>query len=107
MKVKTNNVLNQKRVDSYDFRIFKMDGVVYLFDKSSRTYPCTSTAHFYCEAIVDEVTGECIDYSGYFKSSTVEQIDSVQVVLDEEGISPSVDEQTAWDEARFMAVQML
>ena len=100
-------MLNENRIEPYDFRMFKIDGVVYLFDKSCLTYPCTSTAHFYCEAIVDEMTGECMDYSGYFKSSTVEQVDSVQLVLDEEDISPSVDEQTAWDEARFMAVQML
>ena len=80
-----------------------MDGVVYLFDNSCMTYPCTATPHFYCEAVADKQTGEYVDYSGYFRASSVEPLDHIKMTLDEDDIDPSVDEHTAWNEARCLA----
>ena len=43
--------MNETRTVPYDFRVFEMDGVVWLYDESSRTYPCTSTPHVYAEPL--------------------------------------------------------
>ena len=100
-------MLNQKRVDPYDFRLFKMDGVVYLFDNSCLTYPCTPRPHYYCEAIADEETGEYVDHSGYFAASSIDAVEHFKMSLDEEYVRPTVDERTAWDEARYNASQWM
>lgn len=54
--------LNDPRTIPYDFRVLLFNNEVFLYDDSSRTYPCSTTPHVYIEALYSirpEVGSEC------------------------------------------------
>lgn len=105
--------LNAPREIPYEFRVFRLDSYVWLFDASSRSFPCTAVPHIYaeplygiCEEICDdpdECTGDCLtlpETSGLFLARDVEKRESFAVELDDEYTNPKADEREAWEVAR-------
>lgn len=94
--------LNAKRELPYNFKVFEMDGAVYLFDDSSREYPCTPQPHVYIEALY-WVDGECeepCDYTGYLLERDFATIATTSLELDPEDVTPDIEDRVAWDTAR-------
>lgn len=52
--------LNAPRDQPYDFKVFEMDGVVWLFDDSVRTYICSAQGVIFAEPLY-WMNGECDD----------------------------------------------
>lgn len=93
--------LNDKREIPYNFRVFKLHGVAWLCDWSTRAYPCTSTPHIFCEGLYftnNDMADlpECT----YFRESTLVGLDAPVLDLDPDDIAFDVPEETAWDAAR-------
>lgn len=97
--------LNEPRNIPYDFKVFELDGVVWLFDDSSREYPCTATKHIYAEPLYLKTDDEGRDVSfiepAYFLERDVEPLKTYKVPV-EFGVGE--DEREAWDGAREEAL---
>ena len=92
--------LNAARELPYDFRVFELDGLVWLVDWSERTYPCSTRPHCFCEAIYD-LDGEDYDHDpAYLLSSELEGLELIELHLDPDDVAPDMDEREAWDTAR-------
>ena len=97
--------LNDPREIDYDFKVFEMDGWVWLFDDSERTYPCTTRPHIWAEAAyplcdTEAEHDEAMEYwpdGGYFLSSEVEKVETVEVLVVDH---TEETDKTAWDDAR-------
>lgn len=97
--------MNGPRSLPYAFRVAALDGWVWLFDNSERTYCCTTTPSVFAEPLYPlEETGW--DYpldSAYFEVSRFcdEGLKgSVSIELDDEYTAPEAEEKDAWDAAR-------
>lgn len=44
-------MLNAPRTIPYSFKVVELEGIVWLFDDSSRWFPCTATPHIYGEPL--------------------------------------------------------
>lgn len=97
--------LNAPRTIPFDFRVFELDGIVWLFDDSSREYPCTATPHVYCEPLycLDDSDLDGLD-GGLMLASQVQALETVQVPLDSDATAPEVSDREAWDAAREEAL---
>ena len=92
--------LNAPRTTPYDFRVVEFDGWVWLFDDSSRTYPCSATPHIYIEALYstgpDEDPGYYPD-PGYITEATLRSLEGTQSVP--VSCPFNMPHQEAWDDA--------
>ena len=93
-------MLNQKRTIPFDFRVFEMDGIVWLFDESERTYPCTAIPHIYAEPMYfmnGDAESDLPD-GNLFLASSIESRESIKVPvkIDREDWG---DEREAWNDA--------
>ena len=96
--------LNEPRFIPYEFRVFEFDGLVWLYDASERTYPCTATPHIYAEPLycnMPEHAESGCDCSAFgegalFQERDVDAFKSFAVCT----IAASVPEREAWDDAR-------
>lgn len=96
--------LNAPREIPYEFKVFELDEVVWLFDESSRSFPCTAVPHIYAEPLYwtnQDYDGEPMPLDGsLFRARDVEKLASQSVELWDEDISPDIPDQEAWDSAR-------
>lgn len=94
--------LNDPRAIPYAFRVFALDGVAWLYDDSSRSYPCTATAHIYAEPLywLDGECEEVLPDGALFLARDVETFDTLPLDLDEDDVAVETQEQAAWDAAR-------
>jgi hypothetical protein len=95
--------LNAPRTIPYEFRVFALDDVAWLFDESSRTYPCTATPHVYAEPLywLDGECDELLPDAALFGASAVEALTTAPIDgLDQDGVSIETEESVAWDAAR-------
>jgi len=92
--------LNAKREIPFDFRVFEMEGTVWLVDWSERTYPCSTRPHNFCEPLYD-LDGEDYDHDpAYLLSSELDGLELIELDLDPDDVGADTDEQEAWDTAR-------
>ena len=99
--------LNAPRETPYDFRVFESEGIVWLFDNSSRTYICSQTPNIWAEPLYwsDGECDEMLPEADYFSVSRGDTLpwDTCGVGNRHEpsGIwDESVSEKEAWDDAR-------
>lgn len=94
-------MLNAPRAIPFDFRVFALDGVAWLYDDSSRSYPCTATPHVYAEPLywLDGDCDEVLPDGALFTASIVEALDTVPIDMDDD-VAIETEEQAAWDAAR-------
>jgi len=93
--------LNDPRTIPYEFRVFRCDGWIWLYDNSSRSYPCTATPHVWAEALyADDGRDEYHPDGSLFTAAQVEGFEQAAIDrLDPEDIAPNVSERDAWDTA--------
>ena len=107
--------LNAPRAQSYDFRVFALEGWAWLFDNSERTYLCSSTPNIYAEPLYplsfdDDFADPPVD-EGYFAVSRGDgdsdtltvwghEVELHRLPLDADEIAVDVEETDAWDSAR-------
>jgi hypothetical protein len=91
--------MNEPRTIPYAFRVVEIDGLVWLYDDSERTYICSQIPMVYCEALgaVDSDDESYYPDADYFAASEVTRHPwrEVPVTL---GVDVTHDE--AWDVAR-------
>ena len=93
--------LNAPRDLPFAFRVVAFDGVAWLYDDSSRTYPCTATPHIYMEPLY--AIGHEDVYlpdAGLFRACDIESRPSHEVPLDSEYTAIDAAPVSAWDAAR-------
>ena len=103
--------LNDPRTIPFAFRVVALDGCVWLYDDSSRTYACSSSPLIWAEPLYtldldeDDDGAELLPDPNYWAASTIEQLDSepLDLDLDPDDISPDTCERYAWDAAREAA----
>ena len=92
--------LNAPREIAYDFRVIEKDGWVWLFDNSSRTYPCSATAHIYCAPLYAVDAGDDWDGlypdSGLWRAADIDTENAPRVPVE---CPFDMDRQEAWDTA--------
>ena len=94
--------LNDPRTQLYAFKIFEANGVVHLFDDSTRDYLCSAEACIWVEPIY-WVDGECenvLPETGYWSARKVARLVVLTVPLHDDDIGIGVPEEMAWDAAR-------
>ncbi len=93
--------LNDPRTIPYEFRVFRCDGWIWLYDNSSRSYPCTATPHIYAEALyTDDGRDEPSPDGSLFTAAQVDGFEQAAIdILHVEDIAPDVPESAAWDTA--------
>jgi len=93
--------LNDPRTIPYAFRVVEIDGEVYLYDDSSRTYCCSATPAIFVEHLygLTEEWAEDPYYfdPSYFDARTIERLESIPVPVD---CPADMTEEEAWDAAR-------
>lgn len=112
--------LNDPRTIPYAFRVVELDGWVWLYDDSSRTYICSPTPTIFMEPLYpcpvppagEEWTDEqyerahsdaydSVPEADYWGADTIERLESIAIDnLDPDDTAPDTDEKTAWDAAR-------
>jgi len=93
--------LNAARNIPYSFRVVELDGIVWLYDDSERTYICSSTPCLFMEPLY-WVDGECEDNlpePSYWEARAIEALESFPVPLDSESVGASVPYKEAWETA--------
>lgn len=100
--------LNAPREVPYAFRVVEIDGWVWLYDNSERTYICSQVPNVYAEALYptadgDEANADAYDSrpnDDYFTVAQVEALPSFPVPARDEDTAAGVDPRSAWDSAR-------
>jgi len=96
--------LNAPRSIPYAFKVVALDGCVWLYDDSSRTYVCSAQPCIWAEplyALDPDDSDELLPEADYYAASTIEQLDSEPIDgLDPDDISPDNCERDAWERAR-------
>lgn len=89
--------LNAPRTIPYDFKVFEMEGVVWLFDDSSRHYLCSAQAMIWADTLYwldDDCDDDLLD-GEYFDPDVVKEAKTVP------GEYPfDMSEEEAWQNAR-------
>jgi len=90
--------LNAPRTIPFAFRAVEIDGWVWLFDDSERTYICSASPNIWAEPLYP-VDGDDWDYpeSDYFGASNPAFAKAVEVPV---AFDADADSTEAWDEAR-------
>lgn len=92
--------LNDPRTIPYSFRVVEMEGVVWLYDDSERTYICSQVPCIFAEPLyaLDEGVEE-LPGGDYWQAKDIENRESFPVPVDPEYTGPLVPYQDAWDAA--------
>ena len=102
-------MLNAPRTIPYEFRVVAFDGLVWLYDNSSRTYICDQVPKILLEPLYslepDHDDGAMYGVnSDYFCARDIEKLPYVAVpVRNAEDYAADVSERDAWDTARVEA----
>jgi hypothetical protein len=91
-------MLNAPREIPYQFKVFELDGWVWLFDDSERTYICSSSPSIWAEPVY-ALAGEVEDWTpdaDYF-SPDDSAVHRAKLIAEWPAETP---EKEAWDEAR-------
>lgn len=94
--------LNQPRTIPYSFKVFEYEGIVWLYDDSSRTYICSAQPSIWAEPCY-WIDGECderLPEPDYFDSGIPGKCPSANLRADREEYRWDVSESEAWDCAR-------
>jgi hypothetical protein len=98
--------LNAPRTIPYDFKVVAVDGWVWLYDDSERTYICSATPTVFMEALYPQNESEdgheyaqCPD-PNYFDARDISKLESVSLELKAEEVTPDIEHDEAWDMAR-------
>lgn len=96
--------LNAPRTIPYEFRVVEIDGFVWLFDNSARTFCCSATPSMWLEPLYStDGSDDHYPDPAYFTQHDIEKLESLLVY--DEGAGPEADENEndAWAEARNTA----
>ncbi|NBT36216.1 MAG: hypothetical protein EBT03_11910 [Betaproteobacteria bacterium] len=92
--------LNDPRTIPYAFRVVEIDGIVWLYDDSERTYICSAVPCIFAEplyAVNDEEME--LPRGDYWVANDIERRESFPVPIDPEFSGPQVPYKDAWDAA--------
>lgn len=92
--------LNDPRTIPYQFRVIELEGIVWLYDDSERTFICSATACIFAQPLY-AIDDEEMELPGgeYWVAGDIECRESFPVPLDPEFIGPQVPYREAWDAA--------
>lgn len=89
-------MLNQPRTIPYTFKVFEHEGIVWLYDDSSRDYPCTSEPHIFAEPMYNHDMDEELQVEGSYFTE-----DMLGVTHTVKGMYPvDMSREEAWNTAR-------
>lgn len=91
-------MLNGPRTVPYDFKVFSMDGVVWLYDNSSRHFLCSAQAMIWAEPLYwwEPECDDILPDADYFDASGIEGFGPVDIA----SYPADVSEKEAWNDAR-------
>lgn len=94
--------LNAPRTIPYDFRVFELDGWVWLYDESERTYICSAQPMIFAEplyALDEDDEEDAVDADYWHEKAVIGAKKNVSLKMDAEYVAPDVPYKEAWESA--------